>query len=90
MAVVRQSCFCLVAAGLADFGFFAALKAVAAALKKRFPAIVGPHKEDICYATTNRQLAVKEISPTAKPETSNSGTQEMRDNVEAAITLRQE
>jgi len=31
-------------------------------------------------------VAVKEISPTAKPETSNSGTQEMRDNVEAAIT----
>ena len=25
------------------------------ALKARFPAIVGPHKEDICYATTNRQ-----------------------------------
>ena len=25
----------------------------------RFPAIVGPHKEDICYATTNRQAAVK-------------------------------
>ncbi len=29
------------------------------ALTKRFPAIVGPHKEDICYATTNRQAAVK-------------------------------
>ncbi len=25
------------------------------ALKARFPQIVGPHKEDICYATTNRQ-----------------------------------
>ena len=33
------------------------------ALKDRFPAIIGPHKEDICYATTNRQLAVKEIAP---------------------------
>ncbi|MDA8740607.1 4-hydroxy-3-methylbut-2-enyl diphosphate reductase [Rhodobacteraceae bacterium] len=33
------------------------------ALSKRFPAIVGPHKEDICYATTNRQLAVKQIAP---------------------------
>lgn len=32
-------------------------------LQSRFPAIVGPHKEDICYATTNRQLAVKEIAP---------------------------
>ena len=31
-------------------------------LKKRLPAIQGPHKEDICYATTNRQLAVKEIA----------------------------
>lgn len=28
----------------------------------RFPAITGPHKEDICYATTNRQAAVKEIA----------------------------
>ena len=37
--------------------------AVVSALNERFPAIVGPHKEDICYATTNRQLAVKEISP---------------------------
>jgi len=34
-----------------------------AALQQRFPAIVGPHKEDICYATTNRQLAVKEVAP---------------------------
>jgi 4-hydroxy-3-methylbut-2-enyl diphosphate reductase len=33
------------------------------ALKTRFPAIVGPHKEDICYATTNRQEAVKAIAP---------------------------
>ncbi|MEP7030009.1 MAG: 4-hydroxy-3-methylbut-2-enyl diphosphate reductase, partial [Pseudolabrys sp.] len=32
-------------------------------LKKRFPAIVGPHKEDICYATTNRQEAVKRVAP---------------------------
>ncbi len=32
------------------------------ALKARFPAIVGPHKEDICYATTNRQHAVKEMA----------------------------
>lgn len=31
-------------------------------LRSRFPAIVGPHKEDICYATTNRQAAVKAIA----------------------------
>jgi 4-hydroxy-3-methylbut-2-enyl diphosphate reductase len=37
--------------------------AVVAALRDRFPAIVGPHKEDICYATTNRQAAVKAIAP---------------------------
>ena len=36
---------------------------VIAALQKRFPAIRGPFKEDICYATTNRQEAVKEIAP---------------------------
>ncbi len=35
---------------------------VIAALRARFPNIVGPHKEDICYATTNRQAAVKAIS----------------------------
>jgi 4-hydroxy-3-methylbut-2-enyl diphosphate reductase len=35
---------------------------IVAALQARFPAIVGPHKEDICYATTNRQAAVKEIA----------------------------
>lgn len=33
------------------------------ALKLRFPNIQGPHKEDICYATTNRQAAVKTIAP---------------------------
>ena len=31
-------------------------------LKRRFPAIIGPHKSDICYATTNRQSAVREIA----------------------------
>ena len=35
---------------------------IVAVLKRRFPAIVGPHKEDICYATTNRQAAVKAIA----------------------------
>jgi 4-hydroxy-3-methylbut-2-enyl diphosphate reductase len=33
-----------------------------AALKQRFPKIFGPHKEDICYATTNRQEAVKRVA----------------------------
>ena len=36
---------------------------IVAELKNTFPSIVGPHKEDICYATTNRQVAVKEIAP---------------------------
>lgn len=35
---------------------------IVAVLKRRFPNIVGPHKEDICYATTNRQAAVKAIA----------------------------
>ncbi|WP_127558198.1 4-hydroxy-3-methylbut-2-enyl diphosphate reductase [Nioella ostreopsis] len=38
---------------------------IVAALQARFPSIVGPHKEDICYATTNRQAAVKAIAPKA-------------------------
>ncbi|MDR7123425.1 4-hydroxy-3-methylbut-2-enyl diphosphate reductase [Pseudotabrizicola sp. 4114] len=36
---------------------------IAAALKARFPAIHAPAHEDICYATTNRQMAVKAIAP---------------------------
>ena len=36
---------------------------VVGALKKRFPAIVGPKKDDICYATQNRQDAVKVMAP---------------------------
>ena len=38
---------------------------IVAALQARFPNIVGPHKEDICYATTNRQEAVKAMAPRA-------------------------
>jgi 4-hydroxy-3-methylbut-2-enyl diphosphate reductase len=37
--------------------------AIVERLKRRFPDIVGPHKEDICYATTNRQEAVKRVAP---------------------------
>ena len=32
------------------------------ALKEKYPAIQGPHKNDICYATTNRQQAVRELA----------------------------
>ncbi|NNK78940.1 MAG: 4-hydroxy-3-methylbut-2-enyl diphosphate reductase [Litoreibacter sp.] len=35
---------------------------IVAALQTRFPGIIGPHKEDICYATTNRQEAVKAMA----------------------------
>lgn len=48
-------------------------------LKSRFPRIATPHKEDICYATTNRQNAVKAIAPSCdlvivvgSPNSSNS------------------
>jgi 4-hydroxy-3-methylbut-2-enyl diphosphate reductase len=36
---------------------------VVAALRRRFPEIVGPKRDDICYATQNRQDAVKALSP---------------------------
>lgn len=52
---------------------------IVAALKSRFPTMEGPHKEDICYATTNRQAAVKAIAGKAQalivigaPNSSNS------------------
>jgi 4-hydroxy-3-methylbut-2-enyl diphosphate reductase len=35
---------------------------IIAALRARFPAIVGPKSDDICYATTNRQIAVKQLA----------------------------
>jgi 4-hydroxy-3-methylbut-2-en-1-yl diphosphate reductase len=38
---------------------------IIAALRRRFPAIIGPSKDDICYATQNRQEAVKELVPEA-------------------------
>jgi len=37
-------------------------RAVIAALRKKFPAIIGPRHDDICYATQNRQDAVKEVA----------------------------
>lgn len=52
---------------------------VIAALQARFPDIAAPHKEDICYATTNRQEAVKRVAPSVdamivvgSPNSSNS------------------
>lgn len=52
---------------------------IVAALRERFPALEGPKKEDICYATTNRQDAVKSIADRAQlvlvigaPNSSNS------------------
>jgi 4-hydroxy-3-methylbut-2-enyl diphosphate reductase len=38
---------------------------IVAVLRRRFPEIAGPHREDICYATTNRQEAMKRIAPRA-------------------------
>ena len=38
-------------------------KHIVEALKAKFAGIHGPHKDDICYATTNRQEAVKEVAP---------------------------
>ncbi len=53
--------------------------ALVATLRSRFPSIAGPRKEDICYATTNRQRAVKSIAASAdmllvigSPKSSNS------------------
>ena len=40
-------------------------EAIVAVLRRRFPHIVGPSKDDICYATQNRQEAVKELVPQA-------------------------
>jgi 4-hydroxy-3-methylbut-2-enyl diphosphate reductase len=37
-------------------------RAVITRLRERFPAIVGPRTDDICYATTNRQSAVKQLA----------------------------
>ena len=52
---------------------------IVAVLKARFPAIAGPSKDDICYATTNRQEAVKCVAPNVdamivvgSPKSSNS------------------
>lgn len=62
---------------------------IVAVLQERFPEIVAPHKEDICYATTNRQEAVKHVAPkvdgmivVGAPNSSNS--QRLREVAERA------
>jgi 4-hydroxy-3-methylbut-2-enyl diphosphate reductase len=54
-------------------------KEIVDTLRARFPSITLPHKEDICYATTNRQEAIKRVAPLVEamvvvgaPESSNS------------------
>jgi len=66
---------------------------IVALLKQRFPQIIGPHKEDICYATTNRQDAVKRVAPlvdamivVGAPNSSNS--QRLREVAERAGCAR--
>jgi 4-hydroxy-3-methylbut-2-en-1-yl diphosphate reductase len=62
---------------------------VVTALQARFPGLHGPHREDICYATTNRQEAVKRVAPqvdamlvVGSPNSSNS--QRLREVAERA------
>ncbi|NBN64421.1 4-hydroxy-3-methylbut-2-enyl diphosphate reductase [Pannonibacter tanglangensis] len=64
-------------------------KGIVEVLRDRFPDIVAPHKEDICYATTNRQDAVKVVAPmvdamivVGAPNSSNS--QRLREVAERA------
>ena len=38
-------------------------RAIIGRLRERFPSITGPRTDDICYATTNRQAAVKQMAP---------------------------
>ena len=66
---------------------------IVATLRERFPRIQGPKKEDICYATTNRQAAVKAIAPESdlvlvigSPNSSNS--QRLREVAERAGATR--
>ena len=59
------------------------------ALHARFPGIHGPHKEDICYATTNRQEAVKHVAPKVDAllvvgSTNSSNSQRLREVAERA------
>src|SRR5215468_3156993 len=62
---------------------------IVAALKARFPSIHGPHKEDICYATTNRQEVVKKVAPLVEAmivvgSPNSSNTQRLKEVAERA------
>jgi len=62
---------------------------IVAALKARFPQIHGPHKEDICYATTNRQEVVKKVAPMVEAmvvvgSPNSSNTQRLKEVAERA------
>jgi 4-hydroxy-3-methylbut-2-enyl diphosphate reductase len=62
---------------------------IVAALKARFPQIHGPHKEDICYATTNRQEVVKKVAPMVQAmivvgSPNSSNTQRLKEVAERA------
>ncbi|HEY7247169.1 MAG TPA: 4-hydroxy-3-methylbut-2-enyl diphosphate reductase [Xanthobacteraceae bacterium] len=66
---------------------------VVAALKARFPDIHGPHKEDICYATTNRQEVVKKVAPMVQAmvvvgSPNSSNTQRLKEVAERAGCAR--
>jgi 4-hydroxy-3-methylbut-2-enyl diphosphate reductase len=66
---------------------------IVAALKARFPHIHGPHKEDICYATTNRQEVVKKVAPMVEAmvvvgSPNSSNTQRLKEVAERAGCAR--
>ena len=70
-------------------------QAIVAALKARFPAVRGPKRDDICYATQNRQDAVKFMAPrcdvvivVGSPNSSNSNRlREVAQNMGAAAYM---
>ncbi len=62
---------------------------IVAALQARFPQIHGPHREDICYATTNRQEVVKKVAPLVEAmlvvgSPNSSNTQRLKEVAERA------
>lgn len=63
--------------------------AIVAALRRRYPAIVGPKKDDICYATQNRQDAVKKLAQACTVvlvvgSTTSSNSNRLRETAERA------
>jgi 4-hydroxy-3-methylbut-2-enyl diphosphate reductase len=66
---------------------------IVATLRARFPHIHGPHKEDICYATTNRQEVVKKVAPMVEAmvvvgSPNSSNTQRLKEVAERAGCAR--